>query len=135
MGLFRYNLLLVSYWCFRRNFGIKLEIFENISISFFWTVNTSSLATYDPGRDQRLNWQFDSSAVRYPLVIPPDSCQYFYHYSNKQVPFITMVNDKIDDTIFLIILQLHKNHNRADVYSIHKQIIKLLILKILPKCF
>ena len=43
-----------------------------------------------------------------------------------------MVNDKIDDTIFLIILQLHKNHNRADVYSIHKQIIKLLILKILP---
>ena len=34
---------------FRRNFGIKLEIFENISILVFWTVDIFSLATYDLG--------------------------------------------------------------------------------------
>ena len=36
-----------------------------------------------------------------------------------------MVNDKIDDTIFSIILQIRKNNNRTDVdvESVHKQII------------
>ena len=34
-----------------------------------------------------------------------------------------MVNDKIDDTIFSIILQIRKNNNRIDVESVHKQII------------
>ena len=36
-----------------------------------------------------------------------------------------MANDKIDDTIFSVILQIRKNHNRADIDSIHKQIIKV----------
>ena len=32
-----------------------------------------------------------------------------------------MANNKIDDTIFSIILQICKNNNRADVDSIYKQ--------------
>ena len=35
-----------------------------------------------------------------------------------------MANNKIDDTIFSIILQIRKNYNRAEIDSIHKQIIK-----------
>ena len=68
---------------------------------------------------------YDNSVVRYPLrVIPLGSCQYYYHYSNKQVAFTTMANNKTDDTIFSIILQIRKNYNRAEIDSIHKQIIK-----------
>ena len=36
----------------------------------------------------------------------------------------TMANDKIGDTIFSFILQIRKYYNRANVGSIHKQIIK-----------
>ena len=35
-----------------------------------------------------------------------------------------MANGRINNTIFSIILQILKNHNPADVCSIHKQIIK-----------
>ena len=35
-----------------------------------------------------------------------------------------MAYDKIDNTIFSIILQIRKNHNRAEVDSVHKQMIK-----------
>ena len=35
-----------------------------------------------------------------------------------------MSKDRIDDTIFSIILQIHKNNNRPDVDRIHKQILK-----------
>ena len=35
-----------------------------------------------------------------------------------------MASDKIDNTIFLIILQMHKSNTGADVDSIHKYITK-----------
>ena len=35
-----------------------------------------------------------------------------------------MTYDKIDDTIFSIIIQILKNNDRADIDNIHKQIIK-----------
>ena len=35
-----------------------------------------------------------------------------------------MSKDRIDDTIFSIILQIHKSNNRPDVDRIHKQILK-----------
>ena len=31
-----------------------------------------------------------------------------------------MANDKIDDTIFTVILQIRKNNNRADIEGIYK---------------
>ena len=40
-----------------------------------------------------------------------------------------MTNDNIADTVFSIILHIYKSHNRADVDSIHKQIIKTVDLK------
>ena len=67
--------------------------------------------------------------------MPLDSRQYHYHYSNKQVPFMTMDKDKTDDTIFSILLQIRKNHNRADVDSIHKQIIKTVDFENITKEF
>ena len=117
-----------------------MEIFENTSILFFlfffWTVDIFSLVAYDLGWDHQLKWQFDSSVVRYPLrVIPLESCQYYYHYWNKQVPFITMASNRIDNTIFSIILQIRKKHNRPDVDSIHKQIIKTVDFENITKEF
>ena len=100
------------------------------------TADIFSLATCDLGCYHQLKLQFDSSVVRYPLrVIPLDSFQYYYHFSNKQVPFITIANDKINDTIFSIILQIRKKHNRADVDSIHKQIKKTVDFKNITKEF
>ena len=46
-----------------------------------------------------------------------------------------MVNDKIDDTIFSIVLQIRKNHNRANVGSVHKQITKTVDFKNITKKF
>ena len=46
-----------------------------------------------------------------------------------------MASDKIDDTVFSIILQIRKNHNRADVESIHKQIIKTVDFENIIKDF
>ena len=46
-----------------------------------------------------------------------------------------MANSKIDDTIFSVIIQIPKNHNRADVDSIHKQIIKTIDLENITKGF
>ena len=46
-----------------------------------------------------------------------------------------MVNDKIGNTVFSIIFEICKKHNRANVDSIHKHIHKLLISKIYPKSF
>ena len=46
-----------------------------------------------------------------------------------------MANDKVDDTIFSVILQIRKNHNRADVDSIHKQIIKIVDFENVTKEF
>ena len=46
-----------------------------------------------------------------------------------------MTNDKTDDTIFSIKLQIRKNNNRADVDSIHKQIIKTVDIKHITKEF
>ena len=40
-----------------------------------------------------------------------------------------MTNNRIDDIIFSIILQIRKKHNRADADSIHKQIIKTVDFK------
>ena len=83
-----------------------------------------------------VKWQFDSFLVQYLLrVIPLESWQYYYHYGNKQVPFITMANKRIDNTIFSIILQIRKKHNRADADSIHKQIIKTVDFKNITKEF
>ena len=46
-----------------------------------------------------------------------------------------MANDKIDDNIFSIILQIRKNHNRADVSSIHKQTMKTIDFENISKEF
>ena len=46
-----------------------------------------------------------------------------------------MANNKIDDIIFSIVLQIRKNHNRADVDSIHKQIIKTVDFENITKEF
>ena len=46
-----------------------------------------------------------------------------------------MANKRIDDTIFSIILQIRKKHNRADADSIHKQIIKTVDFKNITKEF
>ena len=46
-----------------------------------------------------------------------------------------MANDKGDDTIFSVILQIRKNHNQADVGSIHKQIIKIVDFENVTKEF
>ena len=46
-----------------------------------------------------------------------------------------MVNKRIDDTIFSIMLQIRKKHNRADADSIHKQIIKTVDFKNITKEF
>ena len=46
-----------------------------------------------------------------------------------------MANDKIDNTIFYIVLQIRKNHNRADVNSIQKQIIKSVDFESITKEF
>ena len=46
-----------------------------------------------------------------------------------------MASDKIDDTVFSIILQIRKNHSRADVESIHKQIIKTVDFENIIKDF
>ena len=46
-----------------------------------------------------------------------------------------MANDKIDDIIFSIILQMRKNHNRADVGSRHKQIIRTVDMENITKEF
>ena len=48
---------------------------------------------------------------------------------------MTMANDKIDDNIFSIILQIRKNHNRADVNSIHKQTMKTIDFENISKEF
>ena len=48
---------------------------------------------------------------------------------------MTMANDKIDDAIFSVILQIRKNHNRADVDSIHKPIIKTVDFENITKYF
>ena len=46
-----------------------------------------------------------------------------------------MTNNRIDDIIFSIILQIRKKHNRADADSIHKQIIKTVDFKNITKEF
>ena len=46
-----------------------------------------------------------------------------------------MANKRIDDTIFSIMLQIRKKHNRADADSIHKQIIKTVDFKNITKEF
>ena len=46
-----------------------------------------------------------------------------------------MASNRIDDTIFLIILQIRKKHNRPDVDSIHKQIIKTVDFENITKEF
>ena len=46
-----------------------------------------------------------------------------------------MANNKIDDTIFSIVLQIRKNDNRIDVDSIHKQIIKTVDFENITKEF
>ena len=46
-----------------------------------------------------------------------------------------MDKDKTDDTIFWILLQIRKNHNRADVDSIHKKIIKTVDFENITKEF
>ena len=131
MELFRFSLLIVNIdasdgileWSWK--FLKILALFLFFCSCFFLTVDIFSLAAYDLGWDHHIKWQFDSSVICYPLtVIAIDSWHYYYHYSNKQAPFIVMANGRINNTIFSIILQILKNHNPADVYSIHKQIIK-----------
>ena len=46
-----------------------------------------------------------------------------------------MANDKTDDTVFSIILQIRNNNNRADVGSIHKQITKTVDFENITKEF
>ena len=46
-----------------------------------------------------------------------------------------MANDKIDDSIFSIKLEIRKNHNWADVDSIHKQFIKTVDFENITKEF
>ena len=46
-----------------------------------------------------------------------------------------MASNRIDDTIFSIILQIRKKHNRPDVDSIHKQIIKTVDFENITKEF
>ena len=46
-----------------------------------------------------------------------------------------MTNNRIDDIIFSIILQVRKKHHRADADSIHKQIIKTVDFKNITKEF
>ena len=46
-----------------------------------------------------------------------------------------MLNDKVDDTIFSIILQVRKNHNLADVDIICKQVMKTVDFKNITKEF
>ena len=46
-----------------------------------------------------------------------------------------MTNNRIDDIIFSIILQIRKKHNWADADSIHKQIIKTVDFKNITKEF
>ena len=46
-----------------------------------------------------------------------------------------MANKRIDDTIFSIMLQIRKKHNRADADSIHKQIIKTVDFADITKVF
>ena len=46
-----------------------------------------------------------------------------------------MTNDKIDDTVFSILLQIRNNNNRADAGSIHKQITKTVDFENITKEF
>ena len=46
-----------------------------------------------------------------------------------------MAKDKIDNTIFSIILQIHKNNNRAGVHNIHKQITKTVAFEKITREF
>ena len=44
-------------------------------------------------------------------------------------------NNKIDDTISSIILQIRENHNPADAHNCHKQIIKTADFKNITRVF
>ena len=46
-----------------------------------------------------------------------------------------MANDKIDNEIFVTVLRIRKNNNRADPYSIYKEIKKSLDLENVTKEF
>ena len=46
-----------------------------------------------------------------------------------------MTNNKIDNEIFVTILRIRKNNNRADRDSIYKEIKKSIILKMSPNNF
>ena len=116
MGLFRFSLLIVNIdasdgileWSWKFLKILALFLFF-CSCFFFNCGHFFSSSIWSLGWDHQIKWQFDSSVICYPLtVIAIDSWHYYYHYSNKQAPFITMANDRIDNTIFSIILQILK---------------------------